>query len=190
MLREDAFVAKYNANGNQLWMAQFGTSGYDSATGVSSDGSGNVYVSGYTDGSFPSYTNLGSYDAFVAKYDTSGNPVWVKQFSTSSHDYAEGISSDSNGNVYVSGKTFGSFLGYTNLGLYDAFVAKYDGNGNQLWLRQFGTSGDDEITESVAIVVIMSMLLVALKAVYPVIAIWGLMMLLSLNMMVMAINCG
>ncbi|NCR87629.1 MAG: hypothetical protein GPI90_24975, partial [Microcystis aeruginosa K13-05] len=143
---EDAFVAKYNANGNQLWMAQFGTSGYDSATGVSSDGSGNVYVSGYTDGSFPSYTNLGSYDAFVAKYDTSGNPVWVKQFSTSSHDYAEGISSDSNGNVYVSGKTFGSFLGYTNLGLYDAFVAKYDGNGNQLWLRQFGTSGDDEIT--------------------------------------------
>nr|WP_253881562.1 SBBP repeat-containing protein [Microcystis aeruginosa] len=127
-------------------MAQFGTSGYDSATGVSSDGSGNVYVSGYTDGSFPSYTNLGSYDAFVAKYDTSGNPVWVKQFSTSSHDYAEGISSDSNGNVYVSGKTFGSFLGYTNLGLYDAFVAKYDGNGNQLWLRQFGTSGDDEIT--------------------------------------------
>nr|NCR19845.1 hypothetical protein [Microcystis aeruginosa LL13-03] len=143
---EDAFVAKYNANGNSLWMAQFGTSGYDSATGVSSDGSGNVYVSGYTDGSFPSYTNLGSYDAFVAKYDTSGNPVWVKQFSTSSHDYAEGISSDSNGNVYVSGKTFGSFLGYTNLGLYDAFVAKYDGNGNQLWLRQFGTSGDDEIT--------------------------------------------
>ncbi|MFM6724643.1 MAG: SBBP repeat-containing protein, partial [Dolichospermum sp.] len=142
----DAFIAKYNANGNQLWMAQFGTSGYDSATGVSSDSGGNVYVSGYTDGSFPSYTNLGSYDAFVAKYDTSGNPLWVKQFSTSSHDYAEGISSDSNGNVYVSGKTFGSFLGYTNLGLYDAFVAKYDGNGNQQWLRQFGTSGDDEIT--------------------------------------------
>jgi hypothetical protein len=143
---KDAFIAKYDASGNQLWVKQFGSSGEDSALGISTDSSGNVYVTGETAGSLPGYSNLGSKDAFVAKYDASGNQLWVKQFGSSGEDSARGISTDSSGNIYVTGVTAGSLPGYSNLGSNDAFVTKYDASGNQLWVKQFGTSGDDNAT--------------------------------------------
>jgi Calx-beta domain/Beta-propeller repeat len=142
--RQDAFVAKYNTLGNQLWVRQFGTSNDDFASRISVDSSGNLYVTGYTWGSFPGYTISGQQDAFVAKYNTLGNQLWVRQFGTSNYDFASGISTDSSGNLYVIGSTDGSFPGYSNSGRNDVFVAKYDSGGNQLWMRQFGTSSNDE----------------------------------------------
>ena len=111
---------------------QFGTSGVESGSGVSSDSYGNIYVTGYTNGSLPGNTNFGNNDFFVAKYDVYGNRLWVKQFGSVYSDYATGISSESSGNTYVSGRTEGGS---------DAFIAKYNANGNQLWMAQFGTSG-------------------------------------------------
>jgi hypothetical protein len=111
---------------------QFGTSGGDSGSGVSSDSYGNIYVTGYNNGSLPGNTNFGNNDFFVAKYDVYGNRLWVKQFGSVYSDYATGISSESSGNTYVSGRTEGGS---------DAFIAKYNANGNQLWMAQFGTSG-------------------------------------------------
>ena len=50
---------------------------------------------------------------------------------------------DSSG-VYLAGYLLGTFPGQTSAGLFDAFVRKYDANGNEVWTRQFGTSGTDE----------------------------------------------
>jgi hypothetical protein len=139
----DAFVVKYDGSGNQIWVKQFGTSGEDRANGVVTDSTGNVYITGYTKGSLSGNNNLGANDAFIAKYNATGTQLWIKQFGTSSDDYAKGISIDASGNTYVTGYSNGSLFGNKNLGGNDAFAAKYDANGNQLWIKQFGTSSDD-----------------------------------------------
>ena len=51
---------------------------------------------------------------------------------------------DSDGNVYVAGVTYGTLPGQTNSGNYDAFVRKYDADGNELWTRQFGSASFDD----------------------------------------------
>ena len=67
----DAFISKYDASGTLEWTQQFGSAEYDLAGAVSADGLGNVYISGYTDGSLGG-PNAGGSDAFVAKF---GAPV-------------------------------------------------------------------------------------------------------------------
>ena len=106
--------------------------------GVSADGLGNVYISGYTDGSLGG-PNAGGDDAFVSKYDAAGTLQWTRQLGTSSSDHSYGVSADGLGNVYISGHTGGS-LGGPNAGSYDAFVSKYDAAGTLQWTRQLGTS--------------------------------------------------
>jgi len=60
---------------------------------------------------------------------------WTKQFGTSDYDYSSGVSVDSSGNIYVSGTTRGSLSGNTSAGMSDAFIAKYNSAGNQLWVK-------------------------------------------------------
>jgi outer membrane protein assembly factor BamB len=76
--REDAYVRKYDANGNQIWTRQFGTKRPDAAAAVAAGNNGSVYVVGYTFGAFPGQSNAGpGYgDAFLRKFDTSGNHLW------------------------------------------------------------------------------------------------------------------
>jgi archaellin len=137
----DIFLTKYDGNGNQIWKKQFGTSSDDYGFSVAADSSGNIFVTGRTDGSFGG-SNLGSWDIFLAKYDGNGNQIWKKQFGTSEYDYGWSVAADSSGNIFVTGETGGSLFG-SNLGSNDIFLAKYDGNGNQIWKKQFGTSSVD-----------------------------------------------
>ncbi len=140
----DVFVRKYDSSGSELWTRQFGTSTNDHATDVAVDASGNVYAAGYTGGALPGQSSSGSDDAFVRKYDGSGNELWTKQFGTSTYDYAESVAVDASGNVYVAGLTSGALPGQTSSGGGDAFVRKYDGSGSEIWTKQFGTSTYDE----------------------------------------------
>jgi hypothetical protein len=137
----DVFVSKYDAAGNLQWTKQLGTSAYDANQGVSADGLGNVYISGFTNGSLDA-PNAGGPDAFVGKYDAAGNLQWIRQLGTSAIDSNNAISADGLGNAYVSGVTFGS-LGGPTAGAGDAFVSKYDAAGNLQWTKQLGTIADD-----------------------------------------------
>ena len=109
-----------------------------SSCGVSADGLGNVYISGWTDGSLGG-TNAGGCDAFLSKYDASGTLEWTRQLGTSEYDMSYGVSADGLGNVYISGDTEGSLEG-TNAGGSDAFLSKYDASGTLEWTQQLGTS--------------------------------------------------
>ncbi|MFM6122779.1 MAG: beta strand repeat-containing protein [Sphaerospermopsis kisseleviana] len=142
----DAGVVKYGSDGTQTWFQLFTSTGNDYAYGIGNDSSGNVYTTGYTEGSFAGSTLQGSSDAFITKYNTNGTQAWVKQFGTAAQDYAYSISVDSNGNSYIAGQTWGTFAGNTTQGAFDAFIAKYDTNGTQTWVKQFGTSADEEAT--------------------------------------------
>lgn len=134
----DAFVSKFDSQGNLLWTQQMGTSSWDESSSVLVDGRGNVYISGRTFGSL-SGPNAGSMDAFVSKFDPQGKLLWTRQFGTPGSDASLDISADGPGNVYISGRTKGS-LGGPNGGDWDAFVSKFDPQGNLLWTRQLGTS--------------------------------------------------
>jgi hypothetical protein len=131
MGRNDAFIIKYNANGDLQWSRQLGTSDYDWSSGISADSLGNLYISGTTFGDL-SGANAGLADAFVAKYDPAGNRLWLRQFGTIYYDYAHDTSVDDLGNVYVAGQ------GYANSN--NAYLAKYDTDGNFKWRKQLVTT--------------------------------------------------
>lgn len=138
---DDAFLAKYSASGNLLWARQLGTSGLDGGNSVSADGLGNVYIAGGTRGSLAG-NNAGGYDAFLAKYDASGNLLWTRQLGTFEHEQGQGVSADGLGNVYMAGYTFGGLDG-ANAGNVDTFVSKFNAQGDLLWTSQIGTSRYD-----------------------------------------------
>ncbi len=129
-----AFVAKYDDAGNLLWTRQYGAG---ASSGVSADGLGNVYMSSDGGGSIS-----------LVKYDAGGDFLWTQQLFVAGGIAPNTlVSADGVGNVYIGGRTNGD-LGGPNLGApgsYDAWMAKYDEEGNLLWTRQFGTAVSDGI---------------------------------------------
>ncbi len=137
----DAWLARFDGAGNQLWIRQLGTRAGDSAYAAVPDASGGVLVSGISSGDLAG-PNAGGDDAWIARYDSAGNLLWVRQFGSDSWDEVAAAASDGAGGAYVSGWTSGS-LGGAIGGTFDAWLARYDQAGNQLWVRQIGTSVDD-----------------------------------------------
>ena len=137
----DAWIAKYDSDGNQEWIEQFGSGDFDEAFAIATDSNSNVYTSGWTLGNLED-KNAGLYDIWVAKHDRDGNQEWLKQIGTPDYDWTWDAAVDGEDNLYLTGWTLGD-LGETNAGSYDSWVAKYDSEGNQQWLKQFGTAGDD-----------------------------------------------
>lgn len=126
---------------DQLWLTQFGTSSDEEARALSPDDAGGVMVAGHTLGSLGG-PNAGEEDAWVARYDGEGERLWIRQFGTSSFERVIALAADSAGGVFVTGRTEGD-LGGPNAGGADVFLARYDAQGNQLWMRQFGTPQRD-----------------------------------------------
>ncbi|HSJ65257.1 MAG TPA: SBBP repeat-containing protein [Gemmatimonadaceae bacterium] len=139
----DALVFKYSSDGDSIWTRVTSTPGGDYATGIAADALGNVYVVGYTAGDLgPCCIPQGGNDAFIKKYDPNGL-VWTRQFGTIGDDRAHAVAVDPFGNAILAGAT----LDPSRWGVsWDAFVRKYDGNGQLLFASTFGSSSDDQAT--------------------------------------------
>jgi uncharacterized protein (AIM24 family) len=148
----DFFLAKFDASGNLLFTRQLGTTATDDdARGVAVDGTGNVYVTGSTqgdlDGTGVGDPLLGGTDFFLAKFDPDGSFLGTRQLGTTATDDANGVSVDDAGNVYVAGSTNGDLDGSGGdplSGGVDLFLVKFDPAGNLLFTRQLGTVPADE----------------------------------------------
>ncbi len=156
----DVFLAKYDAGGGFLWAKAMGGSSNDYGQDVAIDGSGNIYLAGYFMGTadFNPGGNGGTLikttttyrDVFLAKYDTSGNFLWVK--ATAGSD-AEGwkVAVDRSSNAYLAGyfstttdfNPGGSGGALKSAGSYDIFLAKYAPDGNLISTRAMGGSSGD-----------------------------------------------
>jgi len=149
----DIFIAKYDAAGNVLWVKSAGGNYEDWASSVSSDASGNAYVTGFFGSSTITFgsttlTNAGGSDIFIAKYDSNGNVLWAKSAIGSGSNGGNSVATDFSGNIYITGYfsspiiTFGSItlssIMYNN---NDIFITKYDANGNVLWAKSVGSNG-------------------------------------------------
>ncbi len=137
----DAFVRKYDADGNERWTRQFGSSGVDQALAIAVD-EGGVTVAGSTDGRLPNQPAAGGVDIFVARFGPSGRQLWVRQFGTKGDDRATAVVSTDEGPI-VAGSTGGA-LAARQGGTSDAFLAQLDASGDLSWVRQFGTPDADE----------------------------------------------
>jgi hypothetical protein len=121
----DAFLTKFDTSGAKQWTKLLGhqggganAAGNDKATGVAVDSSGNIYVTGYTTGNLDGNTNAGGYDAFLAKYESSGTWQWTRLLghnggsaNAAGNDLAIGVAVDGSGNIYVTGGTTGNLDG-------------------------------------------------------------------------------
>lgn len=128
----------------------------DVSTAIAVDNSGNVYSGGFfqsTTMSFGSLTltnqsNTYYHDAFIVKYNPSGNILWGKSFGSSLHEDLRDVAIDAAGNSYILGEfasqsvTFGSTV-LTNNGASDIFLLKLDPSGNVLWAKSIGGTGTE-----------------------------------------------
>ena len=115
----------FGQSNTKQWTKQLGTSTWDEGKDVTTDSSGNIYVTGWTGGGLDGNTNMGEYDIFLVKYNSSGTKIWTKQLGTSSMDIVLGLTTDSSGNIYVTGETGGGLDGNTNSGETEIFLVKY-----------------------------------------------------------------
>jgi hypothetical protein len=150
----DVFVSKLDPNGNYVWAFQIGSIDHDFGYDIKVDGSGNVYVAGsfgmtvdFDPG--PGTHNLisaGLSDAFVAKYDGSGNLIWANAITGTANVGGGRIALDASGNVAVCGEFQGTIdadpgPGTANLisnGGTDAYLIKWDAAGNYISGANYG----------------------------------------------------
>jgi hypothetical protein len=144
---DNAYVIKFDTNGNQQWITEIGTSGFvnfDESYGVTVGQDGSVYATGWTNGDLGG-PNQGLYDNWLAKYDNATGAVqWITQYGTPDYEWSWATATDSQGFVYTTGFTLGDLGGNGNAGSYDAYLTKFDSQGSLQWIQQFGTAGDDE----------------------------------------------
>lgn len=128
---EDAFLAKYNNQGELQWTLKFGGSGFDEANGVGVDASGNIYVAGRYSGpaSIGPFTLTNISAGFTAKIDPSTtNVVWVKEDGLNWF----GLAVDGGGNCHVVGQALPLQLAGSKLAGPVA-LAKYNSSGVRQW---------------------------------------------------------
>ncbi|MES2139700.1 MAG: SBBP repeat-containing protein [Bacteroidota bacterium] len=148
----DIFIVKWTTGGVFQWAKKAGGSGEDEGFGISSDGSGNAYVTGYFTGtanfSGTSVSSNGGTDIFLAKYNPSGTLLWVKKFGGSATDVGNAIKVNSSGSIFLTGgfrntTLFGSISLRTPNGNSDVFIARLDSSGNVIWAKKAGGTNND-----------------------------------------------
>jgi hypothetical protein len=150
----DVFVVKFNSQGDFQWVVHGAGSNHDESLCIATDSDNNIYISGYFEetlsiGSFLLSTTTFS-TMFIAKISPSGNVLWAKQ--AVGEDFGESISydlvCDADKNVIVTGyfddtTIFQDTTLYSYDGSIDIFIAKYDFNGDLIWVIQAGGDYDD-----------------------------------------------
>ncbi|MDQ3046937.1 MAG: T9SS type A sorting domain-containing protein [Bacteroidota bacterium] len=153
----DSFLAKYTSSGALTWIRTAGGSLGDYAHAIATDGTSAIYVAGEIEGygtliSFPpsaiTMNCVGDNDAFVAKYDMSGNVVWAIREGGVYSEKALAVACDNLGNVYTTGyfttSTVFDGTAYTSAGGRDFYLAKFSPLGSLVWFKKAGSAGREE----------------------------------------------
>lgn len=139
----------------RIWGTYYGGNKIEYNYGCSTDASGNVFITGYTQsfagtniattGSYQSSYAGGTNDAYLAKFTTAGLRLWATYYGGATLDVGTATAVDNSGNVYVSGYT-DSNSGISSIGSHqasltgnvDAFLVKFTTNGARVWATYYG----------------------------------------------------
>jgi hypothetical protein len=152
---DDAFLCKYDSNGNFAWAHTWGAAQWDIGWGITTDDSGNIFVSGEFTGTVDFnpgsgndfHTSVAFWDASICKYNSAGAFQWAKTWGGDDEDTAYCVAIDGSGNIYVGGYFSSTSVDFdpgpgTNILYhhywYDAFLSKFDANGDHIWARGWG----------------------------------------------------
>lgn len=153
----DIFISKLNSSGNFVWAKSIGGVQDDIGTSITMDSGGNIFVTGYFDGTVDFDPGGGIYNLtptssgdnmFVLKLALSGGFVWAKNIGGTSSVQSASIALDTLDNVYTTGRFYGTVdfdpgAGTFNLtaGFGDIFISKLDGSGSFIWAKNIGGTG-------------------------------------------------
>ena len=156
---DDAYLAKFDRNGQLLWATYYGGTLHDIAADITTDNNSNVLMCGHSESSNNIATNSayqnfqsGQYDAYVVKFDSNGVRQWGTYYGDQDVEEAWCIACDNNNFIYITGFTASTSNIATNGahqtvyggGLKDAYIAKFNSTGSSLvWATYYGGSGDD-----------------------------------------------
>ncbi|MGQ9603300.1 MAG: SBBP repeat-containing protein [bacterium] len=131
----DYAVVKYDSNGDSVWEFRYDREdGWDEATAIALDQSGNVYITGW------SWSWETSWDYTTIKLGADGIQQWISHYNGCSNgwDFARDIAVDSQGNTYVTGSSECEGTGF------DYATIKYDSDGNQVWVARYDGQGNGD----------------------------------------------
>ncbi|MEI6060471.1 MAG: hypothetical protein WCR72_07155, partial [Bacteroidota bacterium] len=141
------------------WVKTFGGKNADGINSSCIDKSDNIYVAGYfqdkLDIDGKTLKSNGDTDAFIAKFDDSGNLIWIRQIGGNYTEnmviteYAKKIEIDAEGNIVVAGifawdASIGNFTLH-GAGNNDIFILKYTPAGELIWAKSFGSYSHDNL---------------------------------------------
>lgn len=167
------FLACYTVNGDFLWEDSFcgpsmSDAGYALLSSVRLDSHNDLIICGRLGGVVdfnpgPGLDTLsvlptGGVDGVFAKFDTAGNFIFAKALVTIAEYIYPYMDVDRDDNIIIAGSFNGIVDFDPSAGVYtdtalnynasmgnDAFIAKYDKDGNFLWEKSFGTPGAEDI---------------------------------------------
>ena len=146
----DIFLLELNDSYTPIKTTLFGSEYSDKATSIAVDTQHNIYISGYSRGSFDANNNCimagntTEDDALLIKVDNTNTQTSCYQFGTSSDDYLRGIAFDTQNNLYLAGDTKGALVANEHQGDADIYLRKISNDlQNVLWTTQQGSDASD-----------------------------------------------
>jgi len=154
---EDAYLSKFDSDGNLLWTRVWGADYHESGTSLAIEPatSDEIYVCGYFNNTVDfdpgpgvvEFTSHGDWDSYVSKFDPDGNLVWTRAWGSNMWDKALDVSIESHG-VYACGFfrgecDFDPGAGVDSLTFNPgaSYVTKFDLDGNHEWVKAWAGDG-------------------------------------------------